>query len=59
MAHATVAFTDLENREGTGFANMSEFEGDEMNLETQISSRTLLRRYRRQKPGPAAECCTR
>ena len=24
MAHATVAFTDLENREGTGFPNMSE-----------------------------------
>jgi formate hydrogenlyase transcriptional activator len=38
MAHATLAFSDLENREGTGFANMSEFEGDEMNLETQISS---------------------
>jgi formate hydrogenlyase transcriptional activator len=38
MAHATVAFTDLENREGTGFANMSEFEGAEMNLETQINS---------------------
>jgi formate hydrogenlyase transcriptional activator len=38
MAQATVAFTDLENREGTGFANVSEFEGDEMNLETQISS---------------------
>ena len=38
MAHATVAFTDLENREGTGFANMSEFEGHETNLETQISS---------------------
>ena len=38
MAHATVAFTDVENREGTGFANMTEFEGDETNLETQISS---------------------
>ena len=38
MAYATVSFTDLENREGTGFANMSEFEGDEMTLETQISS---------------------
>ncbi|MGO9677368.1 MAG: sigma-54 interaction domain-containing protein [Candidatus Sulfotelmatobacter sp.] len=38
MAHATVAFTNLENLEGTGFANVSEFEGDEMNLETQISS---------------------
>jgi formate hydrogenlyase transcriptional activator len=38
MAHATLAFSDLENREGTGFANMSEFEGHEMNLETQISS---------------------
>ena len=38
MAHATVAFSDLENREGTGFANMTEFEGDEMNLDTQISS---------------------
>jgi formate hydrogenlyase transcriptional activator len=38
VAHATVAFTELENREGTGFANMSEFEGDEMNLDTQISS---------------------
>src|SRR5246127_2983519 len=38
MAHATVAFTDLESRDGTGFAKMSEFEGDEMNLDTQISS---------------------
>jgi formate hydrogenlyase transcriptional activator len=38
MAHATVAFTDLERREETGFANMSEFEGDKMNLDTQISS---------------------
>jgi len=38
MAYATVAFTDLENREGTGFANMSEFEGHEINLERQISS---------------------
>ena len=38
MAYATVAFTDLENREGTGFANMSEFEGHEMNLDRQISS---------------------
>ena len=38
MAHATVAFSDIENREGTGFANMSEFESDEMNLDTQISS---------------------
>ena len=38
MAYATVAFTNLENLEGTGFANVSEFEGDEMNLETQISS---------------------
>src|SRR5271165_4063877 len=38
MAYATVAFTDLENREGTGFANMSAFEGNEMNLDTQISS---------------------
>jgi formate hydrogenlyase transcriptional activator len=38
MAYATVAFTDLENQEGTGLANMSEFEGAEMNLETQINS---------------------
>jgi len=38
MAHATVAFTDLESREETGFANMSEFEGDKLNLDTQISS---------------------
>ena len=38
MAHATASFTNLENREGLGFANVSEFEGDEMNLETQISS---------------------
>jgi formate hydrogenlyase transcriptional activator len=38
MAHTTVAFTNLENREGTGFANMSEFEGHEMNFDTQISS---------------------
>ena len=42
MAYATVAFTDLENREGTGFANMSEFEGEEMNLETQISSESCF-----------------
>ena len=33
MAHATVAFTDLGNRAGTGFANMSEFEDDQMHLE--------------------------
>ena len=38
MAHANVAFTELENREGTGFANMSEFEGDEMNLDHQLCS---------------------
>ena len=38
MAHATLAFSDLENREGLGFANVSEFEGDEMNLDMQISS---------------------
>jgi formate hydrogenlyase transcriptional activator len=38
MADATVAFTELRNREGIGFANVSEFEGNEMNLDTQISS---------------------
>jgi len=38
MAHANVAFTELETREGTGFSKMSEFERDEMNLDTQISS---------------------
>jgi formate hydrogenlyase transcriptional activator len=38
MAHATVAFTELENREGTGFAIMSQFEADEMTFGTQISS---------------------
>jgi len=38
MAHANVAFTDLENREGTGFANMSDFEGDEMSVDTQVNS---------------------
>src|SRR5579862_7327771 len=38
MAHANTAFTDLENREGTGFANMSEFEGDEMSVDTQVNS---------------------
>ena len=38
MAHATVAFAELENREETGFANISEFEGDEMNLDAQTSS---------------------
>jgi formate hydrogenlyase transcriptional activator len=42
MAHATVAFTDLENREGIGFANMNEFEGDEMNLDTQVSSESCF-----------------
>src|SRR5215471_10256111 len=39
---ATVAFTDLENREGTGFANMSECEGDEMNLDNQICSESCF-----------------
>ena len=38
MAQATVSFTDLENREGTGLFNMSEFEGHEINLDTQISA---------------------
>ena len=38
MTYATVAFSEIENREGTGFANISEFEGDEMNFDTQISS---------------------
>jgi len=38
MAHATVTFTELASREGTGFANMSEFKGDEMSLDRQISS---------------------
>ena len=38
MAHANVAFTELENREGTEFANMSEFEVDELNLNNQICS---------------------
>ncbi len=42
MAHANVAFTDLEHREGTGFANMSEFEGDEMNLKMQINSHPIF-----------------
>jgi formate hydrogenlyase transcriptional activator len=42
MAHATLAFSDLENREGTGFANMSDFEGGEMNPETQISSESCF-----------------
>ena len=38
MAHATVTFTELGSRERTGFANMSEFKGDEMSLDRQISS---------------------
>ncbi len=38
MAHANVAFSDLENREGTGFANMGEVEGDEMSVDTQVNS---------------------
>jgi formate hydrogenlyase transcriptional activator len=38
MAHATVVFTDLENREGPALANIGEFVGEEMNLDTQISS---------------------
>ena len=38
MAHATIAYSDLENQEGTAFANMSEFAGDEMNLDMQIYS---------------------
>lgn len=38
MGDATVSFTELDGLEGTGFPNMSEFEGDEMNLEPEISS---------------------
>src|SRR5271165_85227 len=38
MAHANGAFTDFENRVGTGFAKMSEFEGNEMNVDTEINS---------------------
>lgn len=38
MAHATVSLTDLENSEGTGFLDMSEFEGDDINLDEEISS---------------------
>lgn len=38
MAHANVAFSDIENREGTGFATMSEFECDEMYLNMQTNS---------------------
>jgi formate hydrogenlyase transcriptional activator len=38
MAHATVTFTELGSREESGFANMSEFKGDEMSLDRQISS---------------------
>jgi hypothetical protein len=56
MAYATVAFSDLENREGTGFANMSEFEGDEMNLETQISSESCFEHI---EARPCSKCCTR
>jgi formate hydrogenlyase transcriptional activator len=37
MAHATT-FTDFENPEETGFANGSEFEGEEMNLDARINS---------------------
>lgn len=37
MTHAGFAFTDLENQGRTGFANMSEFEADETNPETEIS----------------------
>ncbi len=38
MAHATIAFSEFENREGTGFADMSEFQGDDVNLAIQTNS---------------------
>ena len=38
MADAAVAFSNFENQEGTGFEEMSEFEVNGVNLETDISS---------------------
>ncbi len=38
MAHANVAFTELEDQDGTGFAKMRDFEGNEMNLDNQVCS---------------------
>jgi formate hydrogenlyase transcriptional activator len=38
MAHATVAFTDLEGFAGTSFPNVSGFETDQFYLEPEISS---------------------
>ena len=38
MAHATVAFTDLEGFAGTSFPNVSGLEGDQFYLEPEISS---------------------
>jgi formate hydrogenlyase transcriptional activator len=38
MAHATVAFTDLEGFAGTRFPNVSGFEADQFYLEPEISS---------------------
>ena len=38
MAHATVAFTDLEGIAGTGFPNVSGLEDDQFYLEPEISS---------------------
>src|SRR5215831_19393075 len=38
MADAAVAFTNFEDQQGTGFEEMSEFEVNGMNLETDVSS---------------------
>ena len=38
MAHATVAFTDLEGFAGTSFPNVSGLEADQFYLEPEISS---------------------
>jgi formate hydrogenlyase transcriptional activator len=38
MADAAVAFTNFENQQGTGFEEMSEFEVNGINLETDVSS---------------------
>ncbi len=42
MAHATVDFSGFENREGTGFADMSEFQGDNVNLAIQTNSQPFF-----------------
>ena len=55
--HTQPLLSRAENREGTGFANMNEFEGDEMSLDTQISSEPCFEDIVGEAR-PCSKCCT-